>query len=55
MGPGSILLWWSPTPAGPYLQLQPRGGLRAYPISIGSSQAFCTEGPIASRPLTNEV
>lgn len=45
----------SPVPAGPYLQLQPGGGLRAHPVGIGASQALSTEGPVAGRPVTNKV
>lgn len=45
----------APAPAGPYLQLQPGGGLCAHPVGIGASQAFLTEGPVASRPFTDEV
>lgn len=55
MGAGSIPHHLSPNPTGPYLKLQPGGGLHAHPIGIGASQALCTEGAVASWPLTNEV
>lgn len=45
----------APTPTGPYLQLQPGGGLRAHPVAAGASQSLGAEGPIADRPITDEV
>lgn len=42
-------------PASTYLQLQPGGGFCTHPIGKGALQAFSTEGPIAGRPLTNEI
>lgn len=45
----------APTPASPYLQFQPGGGLCAHPIGIGASQALGTEGAIGRWPLADEV
>lgn len=44
-----------PAPAGPYLQLQPGGGLHAHPVGAGASQSLGAEGPVGGRPITDEV